>query len=673
MLRLMRKSLLFVFLFSVANYSTAQDKLNIKFGKITPADFIISSPVIDSNTNAVILSDIGSSHLDGNNKGWFSLIFTRHKRVKVLNHKGMDIATVDIRLYKSGTGAAEQLEDVNAVTYNMENGGVVVTRLDSKSVFTEQTNKNIVTKKFTFPAVKEGSIIEYTYTIKSDFLFNLQSWAFQSSYPCLWSEYEVNIPEFFNYVYLSQGYLRFDVNEKKRSLNNFLISNSEGAGATRSARIQGEVNTNRWVVKNVPAIKEEPFTSTLRNHISKIEFQLSEYRLPDQPTQPVMGSWKTVGEELLKRENFGQPISRSNNWLDNELVVITKGAANKVEAARKTFEYLRDNFTCTSFGTGLSGSMSLKDIFKNKNGSVADINLLLVAMLRHQKIDASPVLLSTRANGFIHPIYPLMDRFNYLVCLATIDSSEYSLDASIPRIGFGKLPAYCYNGNARVITDEPTVIPFNANSLSESKLTNVFIINNDKGKMEGFFSSTLGYYASLNLRDKLAKTDKADFFKEIAKPYPAEIKTENYAIDSLQMYDDPVMVKYDINIDFNGENVIYFNPMMVEATKENLFKSLKRLYPVEMPYTVDDTYLLTMDIPKGYVVDELPKSERVKLNEDEGMFEYIVSSKNGKIQFRRRLQLLKANYDMEDYDALREFFNYVVKKESEQVVFKKIN
>jgi len=78
-----------------------------------------------------------------------------------------------------------------------------------------------------------------------------------------------------------------------------------------------------------------------------------------------------------------------------------------------------------------------------------------------------------------------------------------------------------------------------------------------------------------------------------------------------------------------------------------------------------------MEIPKGYKVDEMPKSARVKLNENDGMFEYLLANNGDAIQFRVRLTLNKANFGPEDYQSLRDFFGYVVKKEAEQIVFKK--
>ena len=112
--------------------------------------------------------------------------------------------------------------------------------------------------------------------------------------------------------------------------------------------------------------------------------------------------------------------------------------------------------------------------------------------------------------------------------------------------------------------------------------------------------------------------------------------------------------------------------MLAEVTKNNLFQSADRYYPVEMPYCSDETYVLNMEIPKGYEVDELPKSTKVKLNEDDGLFEYIIVKSNDHIQFRSRISFKKATFDPEDYQTLRDFYGYIVKKHAENIVFKKI-
>ncbi|MEI9910651.1 MAG: DUF3858 domain-containing protein [Bacteroidota bacterium] len=91
-----------------------------------------------------------------------------------------------------------------------------------------------------------------------------------------------------------------------------------------------------------------------------------------------------------------------------------------------------------------------------------------------------------------------------------------------------------------------------------------------------------------------------------------------------------------------------------------------------MPYTVDETYLMQLQVPDGYATDELPKQIVVKLNEDDdGMFEYRISESAGTINLRSRLRLKRSYFQPDEYEMLREFFNLVVKKHNEQIVFKK--
>jgi len=300
---------------------------------------------------------------------------------------------------------------------------------------------------------------------------------------------------------------------------------------------------------------------------------------------------------------------------------------------------------------------------------------LLTAILNHENIPSSPIILSTRHNGRANEIYPLISRFNYVICKADIDGAQYFLDASQPRLGFGYLPEYCYNGSARIIGKEvrPPVY-FEADSLKEQKLTSVFIVNDEKqqGTITGSLKSDMGYFESYELRENLGKKTEKEFFKEIKSPYSADLDIENGAIDSLKQPDYPVSMRYDFTLkNLFADDIVYFNPMMSEGYKENPFKAAERTYPVEMPYTTDETYILNMEIPNGYTVDELPKSVKVAFNETEGFFEYIIAKDDNNVQLRSRVKLKRANFSPDDYGTLRDFFAFIVKKQSEQIVFKK--
>jgi hypothetical protein len=81
-------------------------------------------------------------------------------------------------------------------------------------------------------------------------------------------------------------------------------------------------------------------------------------------------------------------------------------------------------------------------------------------MLRHENIEVVPLILSTRSNGAANEFYPLINRFNYVICKADIDGISYFLDASKPYLGFDKLLEYCFNGPARIIDKDAMPVYF---------------------------------------------------------------------------------------------------------------------------------------------------------------------------------------------------------------------
>lgn len=659
---------LVVMLFATHYVLFAQEKQNIKYGKIDAAAFTLPDLPCLQGADAVYLSDIGSSEFIGNAKGSLSLAFKRHVRIKIVTSNGFDAADFQIPIYSSGNDA-EKLVQLKGITYNLENGKIIETQLKNDQVFVDKQGKEFWIKKFTMPGVKVGSIIDIQYTIDSDFFRYLRGWAFQGEYPRIWSEYNVAIPEIYDYVTLSQGYRNFDINTSSESKTTYNISGISIGGI---GKYESRVFSQRWVMKQVPALKEEPFTTTLKNHQSKIEFQLSRFRPSLGVVEDVMSSYPVIVDKLNKNEYFGAALYKNNNWLDDELKTIVGNTTDTLEKANKIYQYLRDNYTCTDHSSMYLTEAGLKNILKSKKGSVADLNLLLVAMLRHEKIEAYPVVLSTRSHGYSSEIYPIMNRFNYTIGITIIGNREYFLDASDPMLGFGKLNAYCYNGHARVIAGDGIPVYLVADTLKEKKTTTFFAAVNEKGQWEGSINSSLGYYESLQIRETLKEKGKEEVVSKM-KSSIGEIPIGDPEFDLVDKKEMPMKIKYELDLKLDGEEVVYFNPMIGEGYKENPFKSAERYYPVEMPYATDETYIANIDIPDGYKVDEVPKSARVKLNDDDGMFEYLVSVQGTKVLLRSSLIINKANFPAEDYQTLRDFFGYVVKKHGEQIVFKKVN
>lgn len=646
----------------------AQDKISDKFGKVTAADFTLpSTSIIDSNSSAVILADAGNIGFVGNEEGWFSYVLQIHKRIKILNKKAFEnVATVHVWLYR-GESDAEKLDKISASTFNLENGQISEVKLDKKEIFQDKVNKEYIEAKFTMPAIREGSIIDYSYTIRSKFIHLLPSWQFQSDqYPCLWSELQVEIPQTLTYILMKQGIHPYLVDKGSEGSQLYRVAGKNNQDLTVTA------NTvkHRWVMKDIPAFREESYLSCPENYMDKIEFQLSRTYNGQEYTD-YYNSWKQATDQLLKREDFGKPLEDDNALVGDCLSKALTGDGGKKEQAKQIYYYLCDHFTCTDYDDKYVQT-SLNDVVRKRSGTVGDINLLMVTMLRKIGLEADPVVLSTRDHGFSLAAYPMLTRLNYVIVRAVINGQVIYLDASHPKLGFGQLDGECYNGPARIISvrDSGSVY-FEADSLLEKKATIVFVGTTEKG-LEGTWESTLGREESYELRGTVSKKGQKEFFKSIQTQYGEDITISEGQIDSLDKPEDPVKIHYAVKFNQEpGAAKIYLNPFIGAGVHENPFKSAERRYPVEMPYTKDEMYVFTMQIPDGYSVEEMPKSSRALLNGKDGSYEYLIGSDNGMIQVRCQLKLNKANFGPEDYSTLREFYALIVKKEAETIVLKK--
>jgi len=647
------------------------NKVVYKYGDIKPEDFKSTIYPIDSSATAVVIADVGNSQFIGNSDGGFSIEFKEQKRVRLLNKNSFNNeATITLSLYYDGADE-ERLTEFEAVTYNVEGGKVVANKLNKADLFTDKYNDHYKLYKFTFPNVKEGSIIEYKYTTLSPYIMMLHPWKFQKDIPVLWSEYQTTIPSsIYDYLIIKRGFLPFVIDTTYYSRKNYYVTFKQGMYGTYNSGYNAETVMGHWAMKDIPPLKEEPFTACLEDYRSKISFQLRHIVHPAYK-EDVLGTWQQLADKLLQREDFGADLNKSNSWLNKDIEDAIKGKMTDYDKVKSIYEYVRDSYTCNA-SRGVFLTSTLKKVYQDKGGKVADINLLLTAAYRSAGFNACPAILSTRSHGRANEAMPLVEQYDYVICRVIFDNQSYLLDASQRYLGFGKLIPELYNHFIQLIDTMPKAIPLSPDSLKETNATTVFMINDKEHKLSASVSSMAGSVASQQLREKLSKQSRESYFKELKAFYTGEVEMANEAIDSLKLLNYPVKVSYNLQMNLKGDDLIYFNPIIGKEERKNPFTAAERHYPVDMPYCVDESYVFDMEIPEGYTVEELPKSTRVMLKEKEGMFEYMIAQSSGHIQMHTRVKLDKAIYSPEDYQTLRDFYAYIVKKEADQIVFRKV-
>ena len=89
-------------------------KADQPFGKVDTADLTLKQCDFEKDANAMVLFDQAKSHYR-----FSSIIIERHKRIKIFNDKGKDVAKVRIEYY--GVHNDESVSDLEAQTINLTN------------------------------------------------------------------------------------------------------------------------------------------------------------------------------------------------------------------------------------------------------------------------------------------------------------------------------------------------------------------------------------------------------------------------------------------------------------------------------------------------------------------------------------------------------------------------
>ena len=648
-------------------------KAPAKFGDISIADLEMKTYAKDTSAVALVLVDFGESSLQYNEQKGFHLVFERHRRIKILKKGGLDYAEFGIQTYHK-TGGEEKLSNLKGVSYNLVNGKIVATKMKTESIFKEKVDKNYDLTKFTIPNVQEGSVIEFTYRITSDFLFNFQGWQFQSSIPIVWSEYRASFPEYFHYDKYSQGYIPFSENDFKKVPSSITLHYKEREGNRttqfHSERLDFLEHRYRWVAKDVPAFKPEPYITTPRDYISRISFELAYTQFPQQQMKRYMGTWADINKFYYDHAEFGGEI-RGNNFLKRTIDEVTAGMTKPEDKIAAIHNYVKSNITWDGVSTDFTRSV-LKKVVDERKGNSAEINLLLISMLEKAGFNVNAVLTSTRDHGFIREQIPVSTQFNYVLCLINLGDKQLLLDATEPLLPIHTLPERCLNGKGFMIDKENgrwiNIVP-SVRSKTVATLTLKLLPD---GRLTGDMAFDYSGYPAFERRKKMAKLGQEDYLKEFKGPRDWDI--ENSEFQNLENLDQSFQEKFAIEMSnqvSRAGDVFYINPFLVLHKADNPFKIDKREYPVDFGYPHDEVYMVQIEIPDGYEVDELPQSKVLMLPQGTSRYLYNISQLENKLTLTSSFSVNKSLFSQLEYPDLREFFNQVVAKQAEQIVLKK--
>lgn len=651
------KNLLLFSLFSLPFLLFAQ-KSEYNFGKV-PAEILqMTDFPADTAAAAVVLEDYGDLRVVPQGQSYVQE-FRRFSRTKILTRAGLDRADISIPYYHRN--GVERIGEIRAV---ITLPGRQTYTLEKDDFFTEQLSDYWSMKKIALPNAAVGAVIDLYYELYSDRFVELREWEFQTDIPTVKSELTVDFDPHFSYLYLFQG---FDNMQKKDEDGKTIVTDGETTAI---------LDQKKFTVNNVPALRPEPFITTLDDYRLRIRFQCSEFFRNDGIKTQVLSDWESVGGEMFYAVSFGQQYTKKNNC--GKVLKAAEGILSAEMPPKKKaialYDFVNQNVPTANLRS-MTVRKSLNDAFEKKSATLSEKNLMLVALLQEAEIDAAPMLVSTRGHGAPMPDYAIVDQFNHTIVYAEIDGKPYFIETGDDLRPFGELAAHSMNRSGFLIKKKA----YAWKEIKPKKSKKMYLADfalTETGEIPGkITASYTGQAAAAARYDWLKNTEdkRVGFLADSETDLP----TENLSAENETDFGKHFKVTAECNFtEFaqSTDSLLYFNPLLLTDYRDNPFKSEKRRYDIDYPYPFAQQLVVNFKYDaKTYAVEELPESQRFSLDNQGASVMFAAAEKApGWIQLNYSLNVNQTRFAPYNYEAVRSFFERNAEKAGEQVVLRKL-
>ncbi|MDR1983573.1 MAG: DUF3857 domain-containing protein [Prevotellaceae bacterium] len=643
----MKRITTFVLLLFLTQLVFAQN-FSRKFGKVTKEELEMTTYDKAPDAEAVILYEDISIRYETLNS--LSLVYDYKVKVKILKKEGTSWGDGKIMLYNRGS-ANEFLSGHKATSYNLVDGKIVESDLKKDYIFREKIDDIRTQIKFSIPEVKVGSVIEYKYTITSEYIYSIPDINLQHSIPVMYSKFNVTVPEYFKFNTNVKGYERLNIERTKGNYN--------------SGRYSFVTDIVSCEAEDIPALKDDSNVWCLDDFKTKVEFEISAIQFPGQITQSYSNTWTAVNENLDKSD-FNSNLKTSYPF-KKEVLAIKESNIGDKEKIRNILKLVQSKMKWNERYYLMAKSP--RSAAEKGTGSSADINFVLHSALRDAGFDVVPILLNPRSRGRL-PFSPTLDKINAFIVQINLNGELLYVDGTNPHSDINILPPNLLVDRARIykINNEHGWV--NLTNITKSKLTAVIFGSiNESGELEGTIKKTYTNQAAYNFANNYEKyKTKEEYIESIEKEYSIKVSdVEIKGIDSL-VVNETITFTSTVN---STDEYIYINSTVFPFMSENILKQQERVLPVEFNYPITYNITCSIKFPEDYKLEEKPDNIKLSACENGVAYSYLSQAVLNNLQMKFNYTLDRIIYPATEYKDLSAFYGMLTQMSDSQIVIKK--
>lgn len=473
---------LLALLFWPACMVMAQDNVNMKFGKPAKEEMQMTTYAAEPDAEAVVLCRLTDVEYSIQQTGYL-VDYKEKVRVKVLKPSGVRFAKVVIPYLKNTpidnrnssskkvlkvsatdnnsvsssfdeqSGAMttadldryseESVEDLKATAYNLQGNKVVKSSMKKEAVLETKIDEQHFQVEFTVPDVKEGTVIEYEYTVHSELFWVLHDWFAQCEIPVAYAKLDMNIPR----------YLLFDMEE--HGIQRLLSSCEPGTMRYKlesdPLAAQTVLPSNHYICvgRNLAGVKKGDGVWSMQDNCAGITAYLKHYSMRGAAVVDYTRTWEQIDEMILKSDDLGKQLDDHSPLADELREARIAEIADLRERAKAVAKLVLSKVDWN--GRYEMSPADTEVTLKNHGGSNVDINMLLLQSMNDVGLNAVPVMLRMRDQGKLSMSFPSIMKYTTFVVGVVLPQGNLYLDTSSFNGDFNALAEVLLVEKARLV------------------------------------------------------------------------------------------------------------------------------------------------------------------------------------------------------------------------------
>jgi hypothetical protein len=446
-------------------------------------------------------------------------------------------------------------------------------------------------------------------------------------------------------------------------------------------------STYTWQLENLPFIASEPASPELTSVIPRVAVSV----FPPEGRAAALRTFSTWRDVSAWLTELNDPQVLVSDPVITKAKSLTAEAASDYDRIAAIGRFVQGlQYVSIQTGTGRGGGYTphtSTEVLAKAYGDCKDKANLMRAMLKAVGIVSYPVAIYSGDPDYVREEWPSPQQFNHAIIAVVLPADKtvsstlkhpvlgplMIFDPTDPETPVGDLPDHEQGSFALIVAGD------------RGGIVRMPVTAPEANRLERQIRATLGPDGSLTatLRERSighAATDERREFRSLSRrDYDRVIESwvtvsvNGARVSNIAVEDNPAASTFAMQVDVAASRygqlmqnrLLVFKPAIVSRRSSVFLTDATRKYPVMLPSHAY-TETVRFKLPAGFQVDETP--DPVKLEAPFGSYSAVHTVENGDLVFTRTLTLRRSTLPVEQYAAVRGFFERILAAEQAPAV-----